>query len=167
MGLWRIFTIRVDPETSPPGSWIMAPASPSAAPYPSSGLALKGLWQILTRADKVLILSVLVCTVGLLFYQNGNHRQSLELVVFSNGTRLGPFLLSESRVLRFKGPLGVSEVEIAGRAARITKAPCPRKICVRMGWIRQPGEASVCLPNHLVIQARGTHNGVELDAVSQ
>ena len=145
----------------------MAPALPSAALHPSSIVAQTGLRQILTRADKVLILSVLICTMGLLFYQNGNRRQSIELVVFSNGTRLGPFPLSKSRVLRFKGPLGVSEVEIAGQAARIAKAPCPGKICISMGWIRQPGETSVCLPNHLVIQAQGAYNGVELDAVSQ
>ena len=134
-----------------------------------SGLkgALPEVWQILTKADKLLILSVLICTIGLFLLHNSSSRMSREVTVLLNGQQRGPYPLSEPQILRFEGPLGASEVEIANQAVRIVTSPCPRKICVNMGWIQRPGEVAACLPNHLLLQTIGAVGEGGLDAVSR
>jgi hypothetical protein len=131
------------------------------------GASLAEMWQILTRADRLLILGVSFCILGLLFFQGENSQLGRELVVFSKGKRLGSFSLSRRQVLHFEGTLGETEVEIDGQAARVARAPCSRKLCMDMGWIRRPGEVAACLPNHFVIRVSGVLGESGMDAVSQ
>ncbi len=35
---------------------------------------------------------------------------------------------------------------------RFIESGCPDKICVKTGWISQPGEIAVCLPNKVIIK---------------
>ena len=129
--------------------------------------ALVELGQILTGADKVLILSVLLGAGLLFFYQHSTPQFSREVVVQVSGKQFGPYPLSESQVLRFGGTLGVSEVEIDRQGARVIAAPCPQKLCVRAGWVRRPGEVVVCLPNSFILMVKGGGRGAELDGVSR
>ena len=128
--------------------------------------ALVELGQILTGADKVLILSVLLGAGVLFFYQNHRPWFSREVVVQISGKQFGPYSLSKPRVLRFEGPLGVSEVEIDRQGARVIAAPCPQKLCMRP-WVRRPGEVAVCLPNSFILMVKGGGRGAELDGVSR
>ena len=128
---------------------------------------LSEIWQILTRADRFLILGLVLCILSLFFIRRENAQLGRELVVYSNSKRLGSFTLVERQVLYFEGSLGGVEVEIEGQAARVIRAPCARKLCMSMGWIRRPGEVAACLPNNLFIQITGEIIGSGLDAVSQ
>src|SRR5690606_17131717 len=52
-------------------------------------------------------------------------------------------------------PGGQAVLEIANGAVRLLPQDedfCPRKVCVRTGWIRKPGETIVCVPNRLVMR---------------
>lgn len=46
-------------------------------------------------------------------------------------------------------------VEVAPGKIRISDADCPDKICVKTGWISEPGQSSVCLPHKLIINIEG------------
>jgi hypothetical protein len=35
---------------------------------------------------------------------------------------------------------------------RFKQADCPDKICVNSGWLEEPGEVAVCLPNRAVVK---------------
>jgi hypothetical protein len=35
---------------------------------------------------------------------------------------------------------------------RFVKADCPDKICVNTGWLEEPGDTAVCLPNRAVVR---------------
>lgn len=59
---------------------------------------------------------------------------------------------------------GITVVEVGGGMARIRSSPCPTGSCVRTGWISNPGQAAVCMPEGVSIEVRG--DGVEPDAVS-
>jgi len=53
------------------------------------------------------------------------------------------------------------EIKISGNYAEIIKvesgrirfaaADCPDKICVNTGWLDEPGETAVCLPNRVIV----------------
>ncbi len=59
---------------------------------------------------------------------------------------------------------GITVVEVGGGRARIRSSPCPTGTCMRTGWISNPGQAAVCMPEGISIEVRG--DGVEPDAVS-
>jgi len=63
--------------------------------------------------------------------------------------------LSENKTIEIPGPLGKSVVEIKNRRVRILSSPCPDKLCVKQGYIRESGQVIVCLPNRVVIKIEG------------
>jgi hypothetical protein len=38
---------------------------------------------------------------------------------------------------------------------RIIDADCPDKLCVKTGWIKEPGQSIICLPHKLIITIQG------------
>ena len=132
----------------------------------SPGLAAE-VWRILTWADRVLVLVVALATVLLLAARDGRGQPGVSLRVEASGSQRAVYPLSVDRSLRVQGPMGVSQVEIAGGAARMTASPCPEQRCVQQGWIRHRGEVVVCAPNRILLQIDGAVDGGAPDAVSR
>ncbi|MDD2335682.1 MAG: NusG domain II-containing protein [Geobacteraceae bacterium] len=63
-----------------------------------------------------------------------------------------------------QGSMGPATVEVENKSIRMSDAPCPDRICVGRGWIEQPGESIVCIPNEINIYIE---NGDEIDAVTR
>ncbi len=55
-------------------------------------------------------------------------------------------------------------VEVEPGKIRFEDADCPDKICVKTGWISEPGQTSVCLPHRLMIKIEG--NNAQFDQIS-
>ena len=144
-----------------------AQEKPSRPSRPSPLASVAALWPILTKGDKLLILSAAIFIIGLSVYQFDPSPDGAEVVVELTPEVFGPYPLSEARVLRFEGPMGISEVEIDTGAARIVAAPCLQQLCVRRGWVRRRGEAAVCVPNRMVLRIRGRTDGKGFDMVSR
>ena len=130
------------------------------------GLAIQ-VWRILTWGDRMLVLAVVLATMVLLAGQSGRDHPGASLRVEVGGTTTGVYPLAVDQVLRVQGPMGVSQVAIAGRAARVVASPCREQLCVRQGWVRNRGEIVVCVPNQLLLQVDGAQRGGDLDAVSR
>jgi len=64
--------------------------------------------------------------------------------------------LSANREIQIKGAYGEVMVGISGGSARIKRASCPDGLCLRMGSISRPGQAIVCVPNHISVRIPGT-----------
>ena len=144
--------------------------APSAA-KPQGGSSerrfeLRQLWQILTKADVVLVVAV-TAWAGALVVGSGSQGQGRWLVVEVRGSEKGSHSMSEARIIRVEGPLGVTEIEISADGARVVRAPCRNEICVRAGWIRRTGEVTVCIPNRVLLRLEGPRSGPRLDGVSR
>lgn len=50
-----------------------------------------------------------------------------------------------------------NKVKIKGDKVAIIDANCQDQICVRRGWISQPGQTIVCLPHKLLIEIKVNH----------
>ena len=73
--------------------------------------------------------------------------------------------LDKDRIVSVEGPGGKTFIEIKDQKVRITGSPCPNKLCIEQGWIKNGG--LVCLPNKVVITI-GDHEGKNtvLDAIT-
>ena len=115
---------------------------------------MKKPWQYLTKADVIisvgLLLLAVLGTVWSIVAPSG------QIVVVSNGERLLYHgALDWEGTIPLQGPLGTTELEIDQSGARITAAPCPLKICMRMGPAKQRGDILVCVPNRILVQIEG------------
>ncbi len=72
--------------------------------------------------------------------------------------------LSQNGIYTVHGPIGDTVVEIENGRVRVKSSPCPRKYCVKQGWVRRG--AIVCVPNRLVITA-GASLPEGVDAISE
>lgn len=52
-------------------------------------------------------------------------------------------------------------IEVLPGKIRIKDADCPDKVCVKTGWISEPGQSSVCLPHRLMITIEGKNAKVD------
>ena len=49
-------------------------------------------------------------------------------------------------------------ISVKHNGIRVKAADCPNQLDVKVGWISQPGELIVCLPNKLIISINGEAN---------
>ena len=109
----------------------------------------------LTRADKILALVVGLSAIGLVLHGRYTTEIGGLLIVELAEAAPATHALSNYGVLPVVGPLGVSEIEIGPKGARVISAPCVHKICMRQGWMQRAGDVAACVPNGLVLRIAG------------
>jgi len=107
-----------------------------------------------TPADCLLIAGLLLLVAGL-FYRVGTAAPGSRVIAVRDGNILFSAPLSETHETALEGPLGPTLLRVEGGEARILDSPCPHRICVRMGAIRNAGDLLACVPNRLVVQIEG------------
>lgn len=124
------------------------------------------LWQILTAADKVLIVVVALGAAGLFVHQRGSVKEGGQVRIQTvDQVYLVP--LTQVGVKDVEGPLGHSRIEIGTAGVRFSQAPCLHKICLQQGWIRFAGQVAACVPNRVILAVQGGAVANDLDAVSR
>jgi hypothetical protein len=111
---------------------------------------------MMTRADRVLM-AILLCTLPLLylhFWTPGETATLLRIQTARTGATTTP--LTPDRHVQLAGPIGVSTIEIRAGQARFLESPCPGKVCIHSGWLREAGQLAACLPNRISIQLLGS-----------
>lgn len=88
----------------------------------------------------------------------------LRLEIYTNGQLYRTISLSEAtneeiKVTEADGHYNVVAIE-KGRA-RVKAANCPNQLCVKTGWISQPGQIAVCAPNKFNIVIKGKSGKVD------
>ncbi len=116
----------------------------------------------LTRADKILIASLLVCNLFLFSRVDFSASQGDWVVIEVDQKEVARLALAENRVLHVTGPLGETEVEVKDGRARIRRSPCSKKLCIKSGYIQYADRISACLPNRVVVRIQGnSHRGID------
>jgi hypothetical protein len=127
----------------------------------------------MTRADKVLIAAILLCSlIGLVkiyrhFFSSIDQLFPVQATIMTEGQVLHTFALdpaADKKILHVTGRLGAATVEVANGKIRMLEANCPEQICVKQGWIQEPGASIVCLPGKVIIHIDGK---ATVDAVTR
>ena len=50
---------------------------------------------------------------------------------------------------------GYNLVRVENGKIRVVDSDCPDKLCVKQGWITQPGQSVICLPHKLIVKIQG------------
>jgi len=115
----------------------------------------------MTRSDKVLIIVIIVVSLigiaaaNLLPVFNQHPSYAVIRVKGEVIQKIGLTVQGGSQTIELEGPLGVSLIEVDGDKVRMVSSPCPDKLCVKQGWVQQPGKAVVCVPNQISVAVEG------------
>lgn len=89
-------------------------------------------------------------------YVKGSHRIA---VIKQNGTIIKTIDLNTvKQSTQFNIPYNNEHfnlIEVTPGKIRFIDADCPDKICVKSGWISEPGQTAACLPHKLIITIEG------------
>jgi hypothetical protein len=57
--------------------------------------------------------------------------------------------------------------EVKSGKIRVSDSDCPNRVCMREGWIMNPGQSIVCLPNHVIVEIPVDHDNGKYDILSK
>jgi hypothetical protein len=136
------------------------------------------VFSTFTKGDKILILTLTGVAFSIFFLQRApqTHSGQRRVVVELDNRVIQPFMLREkalSQQISIPLPEGEARLEIKGGRVRMLamrREICPRGICSQEGWIGDPGEMIICMPNKLVVRIEALEGEVDeahLDAITR
>lgn len=113
------------------------------------------MMKMITPADKILIVVLLLCTIGSFFTKNLLASQGSLVIIELRDMPVYKGDLTEDRKITIRGAFGDVRVQIKEGKVAVVYAECPNKVCVRTGWRSFSGESIICVPNRLIIRILG------------
>lgn len=114
------------------------------------------------KGDKiaaVLIIGIIILSfIGVFLYKHNISGPSRIAVIEQNGKVIKTIDLNKVKEKsEFTIPYNndFNKIELEPGKIRFIDADCPDKICVKTGWISEPGQTAVCLPHKLLIKIEG------------
>lgn len=101
----------------------------------------------------IIILIVLIGLGRIKFYQSQNEKDLRFAEITQNNVlieRIDLNAVQEPREITLPGKYHEIVLVEKGRI-RFKETNCPDQICVRTGWLENPGDYAVCLPNKAII----------------
>ncbi len=111
--------------------------------------------------DIVLMIGVLAGSFWVLgaFSRAADDGQT-RLLVYQDGAVVRDVFLNQAGIIDLKVAGGQMSIEVNPHdGARVAHSDCPAHICVHTGWIKQPGETSICIPNRVLLEIAGAKGG--------
>jgi hypothetical protein len=112
-------------------------------------LSLKELFNRATVADRILFLILIVLSFsGILFLKEAlPQKKVVNIEVGGKPVYILP--IENNRIISVDGPEGKTFIEIKNHMVRVTASPCPNKLCVQQGWIKNG--VIICIPNKVIV----------------
>jgi hypothetical protein len=121
--------------------------------------------RYLTWGDYLVIVGVLVgALVTIPLLRETAQASGRWAIVRLDGQIVHQLSLAKDQEVTVVGPAGETVIRVQGGRVRVLRSPGAQEICMRQGWIHKPGEALICLPNHVTIEIPGDSG---IDAISR
>lgn len=127
---------------------------------------------MLTKGDKILIVSIVIFSILSLIYIKNfaftNEENYISIQV--DGEEIKKVIFDKKligKTMPIETEFGYNLIEIGDQKVRVIDADCPDKLDVKQGYISKSGEVIVCLPNKLVIEIKGIGDDVDIDYMSR
>lgn len=101
------------------------------------------------------VLVVLVAAIVFASFPRATRAVAVRAEVLVSGQVVATLDLGRDDIHEVQGPLGTTRLEVRGGRVHVMSAPCPAQVCRHSGWISEPGELLVCLPNEVVVRMPG------------
>lgn len=125
-------------------------------------------WLRGTRlGDWLLIAALLAGAAGAQLYLARMGTQGETAEVFVDGELRARIALDHPGSTEVVGRIGPVELVVEAGTIRVASAPCPHKVCMRMGRKGGAGDTIVCVPSRLLVRITGAPVGREIDAITQ
>ena len=123
--------------------------------------------SIFTVGDAVLSIAIVAVAValGVYLYWGSSGEGAKTAVIMQYGevvTQIDLDGLTEPVTMELGGDYTTVITAENGRIC-ISSSTCPNQYCVHTGWLTEPGQTAVCLPNRVVVKIEGDSG---FDAVS-
>ncbi len=124
----------------------------------------------MTKWDKLLMIFIAVISLASLgFVKNKviNYNEKYVSIQI-DGEEIKQIIFDKKiigKTIPIRTKFGYNLIEIGDGKIRVIEADCPDKIDVKQGYISEPNEMIVCLPNRLVIEIIGEEDG-EIDYIA-
>ncbi len=122
-------------------------------------------WRI-KKYDLIILLSCLFLFAGLYWVTAQPDANSVTQVSVEQAGKIvftTNEIGDEPEILKFSGPLGESQVEIARDGVAMIHAPCPDQCCVLQG--RVASGVIVCVPQKIIVSVEGVSDEAAYDAI--
>lgn len=131
--------------------------------------ALRAFWRTVSRyltwGDYLVIALVLLGALATIpVLHQAAEASGRWAIVRLDGQIVYQLSLAKDQEITVTGPAGETVIQVQGRRVRVVRSPGSQEICMRQGWIHKPGEALICLPNHVTIEIPGDSG---IDAISR
>jgi hypothetical protein len=98
-------------------------------------------------------LIICMCLAGAIaFFPFMRSNAPATAVVYRDNARIAEYPLSETKEFSIAGAQGQMALDIDKGGIRVYAAHCPNQICVHTGFIKQPGQQIICVPNHVIVE---------------
>ncbi len=118
----------------------------------------------ITLLDLTLLVGLFVLSLTGWFVARAVQEDSNTVIVSVGGKKTLILSLDKDGLYEVEGPRGKTIVQIRDHRVRVKDSACPRKFCVRQGWVRRG--AIICVPNRVVVSV-GQKLPEGVDAVSE
>ncbi len=118
----------------------------------------------ITKGDKIIISTVLFINILSIPFIFSTQKKGTDFIIEVENELIGKYSLEKDQLIPVEGKLGITDIEIKNKQVRITRSPCFRKVCIKMGWISHTGKMAVCVPNKVVVRVLGNNHN-HLDAI--
>ncbi len=108
----------------------------------------------------IFILFLSIGMTGIILVKQSKHKAKIVKIETSYNNFEIPL---KDTVLFIKGKLGKMTVVIKDKKVWVSESPCPRKICILTGKIKNPGEVIICIPNGVYISIESSE---DLDGIT-
>lgn len=107
----------------------------------------------------IIIIVIFIALLGFLYIQYGRDTDfdNKKVEIYIDGELYDSYRLTDdiNEEIVIKTELGTNIIKLYDNGANIIDSDCPDKICVNDGFISDPGEMLVCLPNKVVVEIKG------------
>lgn len=106
----------------------------------------------MTKADKILIVCIMILSIGLIFPLLHNAPTSKVAVVQVANKEVLRIDLTQNKEYTVKGKLGPVHIQVKDGAVRVRQENSPHHTCSKQGYVSNANTPIVCLPNEMVVQ---------------
>jgi len=110
---------------------------------------------------------IFICVFAIGFFPMWRYKNSgaESFAIIHNGQNVAEISADADTIILIEAELGDVKVRISNRSASVIESNCPHRICIKSGKISSAGQAVVCIPNGLIVVAKGYERRREYDAI--